>query len=155
MTLSTQSIPLIQLELSRTSKAMPLNDLQHAFALHPSMEAVGDQVVLGTSGLSHLAKSNSPQSLNPLSGLPTHSDAELKQVSQNFESIFMQMIFKEMRNSVQKSDLFGHSQGMEFFESMYDDQLMQKMASAGGMGLGQMIYEKLKTVTTPHQKTFS
>jgi Rod binding domain-containing protein len=66
----------------------------------------------------------------------------------------MQMLFKEMRNSVEKSNLLGNSQGMEFFESMYDSGLTQQLASAGGLGIGHMVYEKLKGATLPHQKTF-
>lgn len=129
---------------------MPLGALEKAFALKSALASqAADQVVLGPSGMSHLTKG-----LNPLSGLPSHSDAEIKEVSKNFESIFMQMIFKEMRNSVQKSDLFGNSQGMEFFQSMYDSQLTQQLASAGGIGIGNMVYEKLKQATLPHHKTF-
>lgn len=144
------------MDLFGTSKPLPINALGTVFALQPSLASkAASQVVLGPAGLSHLSKSLSPAALNPLSGSPTHSDAELKTVSQNFESVFMQMLMKEMRNSVQKSNLMDNSKGMEFFESMYDEQLTQKLASAGGMGLGRMIYERLKAVTQPHQKTFS
>lgn len=144
------------MDLLGSSKPLPLNVLGAAFSLKPSLASeAASQVMLGPSGLNHLTNSLSPAALNPLSGLPNHSDAELKSVAQNFESIFMQMLMKEMRNSVQKSNLFGNSRGMEFFESMYDEQLTQKLASSGGLGLGHMVYERLKQVTQPHQKTFS
>ncbi|HJT23785.1 MAG TPA: rod-binding protein [bacterium] len=144
------------LELLGSSKPLPMNGLGTAFALKPSLaSAAASQVMLGPSGLNHLTKSLSPATLNPLSGLPSHSEAELKSVAQNFESLFMEMLMKEMRNSVQKSNLLGNSRGMEFFESMYDEQLTQKLASSGGLGLGHMVYERLKQVTLPHQKTFS
>jgi flagellar protein FlgJ len=154
---STQPIAsLATFDLSQASKGLPLSALKAAISLQPALASqAADQVILGPSGLSHLGKNLSPQALNPLSGLPSHSDTEIKQVAKNFESIFMQMMFKEMRNSVQKSNLFGNSQGMEFFESMYDEQLTQKLASAGGLGIGQMVYKKLKSATLPHQKTFS
>jgi hypothetical protein len=154
--LSTQPVSLPPMNLSDSLKAFPLSALKEAFALQPGLASqAADQVILGPAGLSHLTKSLSPGALNPLSGNATHSEAELKQVSKNFESIFLQMLFKEMRNSVQKSGLFGNSQGMELFESMYDEQLTQQLASAGGLGMGQMIYQKLKSATVPHQKTFS
>jgi Rod binding domain-containing protein len=144
------------MDLFGSSKAFPLNNLETAFALQPSLASkAASQVVMGTAGLSHLNKSLFPSALNSLSGTPGHSDAELKTVAQNFESLFLQMMMKEMRNSVQKSNLLGNSKGMEFFESMYDEQLTQKLASAGGIGLGRMIYDRLKQVTQPHQKTFS
>jgi flagellar protein FlgJ len=154
--LPAQAVSFFPLGLSDSSKGFPMSAMQKAFSLQPGLATkAADQVVLGQSGLSHLSKSGSPESLNPLRGLPAHSDAEIQQVSKNFESIFLQMVFKEMRNSVQKSNLFGNAQGMEFFESMYDEKLTQQLASSGGLGLGQMVYQKLKAVTAPHQKNFS
>ncbi len=130
--------------------------MQKVFSLQPDLASkAADQVILGQSGLSHLTKNSSAASLNPLHGAPTHTDDEIRQVSKNFESIFLQMVFKEMRKSVQKSNLLGNSQGMEIFESMYDEDLTQQLASSRGVGLGQMIYQRLKAVTVPHQKTFS
>ena len=156
MNLLIQPVSTTPMELLGSSKPLPVNLLGAAFSLKPSVASeAASQVMLGPSGLNHLTKPLSPSTLNPLSGQVTHTDAELKSVAQNFESVFMQMLMKEMRNSVQKSNLFGNSRGMEFFESMYDEQLTQKLASAGGIGLGHMIYEKLKQVTEPHQKTFS
>lgn len=156
MNLTVQPLTTTPMELLGSSKPLPVQVMGAAFSLKPSIASeAASQVMMGPSGLSHLTKGLSPSALNPLSGLPAHTDAELKSVAQNFESIFMQMLMKEMRNSVQKSNLLGNSKGMEFFESMYDEQLTQKLASAGGIGLGHMFYEKLKQVTQPHQKTFS
>jgi flagellar protein FlgJ len=154
--LPAQAVSFLPLGLLDSSKGLPISAMQKSFSLQPGPTSkIADQVVLGQSGLSHLTKGLSSASLNPLHGLPAHSDAEIQQVSKNFESIFLQMVFKEMRDSVQKSNLFGNTQGMEFFESMYDEKLTQQLASAGGFGLGQMVYQKLKAVTVPHQKTFS
>lgn len=150
MALPTQTFSILPLGNDGLSKGFSLAPLQKAFALEPGLVSKAtDQVMFSNSGLNHLTKG-----LNPLGGTPSHSDAEIKAVSKNFESIFMQMLFKEMRDSVQKSDLFGDSQGMEFFQSMSDDQMSQKLASAGGLGIGQMVYDRLKAVTEPHQKTF-
>lgn len=151
MNLAAQPVSMAPMSLFSDPKAIPISLLGKAFALKPSLTAqAAGQVVLGPSGLNHLTKS-----LSPLNGISSHSDAELKTVSQNFESLFMDMLMKEMRNSVQKSNLLGNSQGMEFFESMYDQQLTQRLASSGGLGIGRMIYDRLKQVTQPHQKTFS
>ncbi len=156
MNFPSQVPPAATLSLLGDPKGLPISRLGKVFSMAPSFTAqAASPVLMGTSGLNHLTKSLSPASLKPLSGLPNHSDAELKTVSQNFESIFMQMLMREMRNSVPKSKLLGDSQAMEFFEGMYDDQLSQKMASAGGIGIGRMVYQRLKQVTQPHQKTFS
>lgn len=132
-----------------------LSALGKAFSLKPGLATnAADQVLMGPSGLSHLTKSLGARSLNPLNGPATHSDEEVRQVAKNFESIFLQMLMKEMRSSVQRSDLLGNSRGMEFFESMFDEQMTKQLSSAGGIGLGQMVYNKLQTATVPHQKTF-
>jgi Rod binding domain-containing protein len=98
---------------------------------------------------------NTDHHLNPLTGTPTYSSAEIKKVSQNFESIFMRMMFKEMRDSVQKSDLFGDSKPMELFQSMYDDQLSDTLSAAGGIGLGKMVYQQLEKATGSHLNNIS
>jgi peptidoglycan hydrolase FlgJ len=157
MNFAVPPVGLSSLEMSGlTAPGLPLNVMGKAYSLEPALASQAvDQVVLGQSGISHLTKSLSPGELNPLSGMASHSDSELRQVSKNFESIFLQMVFKEMRNSVEKSDLFGNTQGMEFFESMRDQALTEQLANAGGIGLGQMVYQRLKQVTVPHQKTFA
>ena len=151
-----QPISLMPLPLSMEAKGFPVQALQQALALQPSLgsAAAGQAMGMPSTG-SSFPLDLKPTSLNPLKGPALHSDAELKKVSKNFESIFMRMLFKEMRNSVQKSDVFGNSRAMEFFENMQDEQLSESLASAGGLGIGNMIYQKLKASTLPHQKTFS
>lgn len=113
-----------------------LNNLSDYLASHP----------IATNGFAV----NGAHHLNPLTGTPTYTTAEIKKVSQNFESIFMRMMFKEMRDSVQKSNLFGDSKPMELFQSMYDDQLSDTLSDAGGIGLGKLVYQQLEKATNPH-----
>jgi Rod binding domain-containing protein len=128
-----------------------LSGLGKGFSVNPpsNLNNLENYLPAASSGMSL----SSAHPMNPLTGTPTYSPAELKKVSQNFESIFMRMMFKEMRDSVQKSDLFGDSRTMGFFQSMSDDQLSDTLSAAGGIGLGKMIYQQLQQVTGPHQKT--
>lgn len=151
------SMPLPQpLEATRFSPA----SLQLAMALKPSLaaEAAG-RTMLGSASysLNPLKPKLNPLN-NPsmsLTGVKAHTDAEIRQVSQKFEAVFIRMMFKQMRDTVQKSPLFGNSQAMEFFETMQDEEMANHLASAGGIGIGNVIYQKLKQVTAPHLKTFS
>ena len=86
---------------------------------------------------------------------PEHSDAEVKAVSKKFEAIFMRMLLKEMRNSVEKNGLLGDSNAMDIFQSMQDDQISDSVSAAGGIGIGSLIYQKLKSATVPHLRTYS
>jgi Rod binding domain-containing protein len=135
--------------------SMPV--LQKAFQIKPDLvsKAVG-QAMAGSSAspLTPGFSLSSLHALNPLSGAKTHSDSQLRKVSHDFESIFLQMMFKEMRHSVEKTNLFGNSQASEFFENMQDEELSKQLASAGGIGIGDQIYQKLKQVTEPHIKSY-
>lgn len=160
MNLSSQPVePLLPLQ-NRT--AFKLSDFQQAHATQSSIASqMAGEAIINNTFISHLPSSPSTQALsplkqlNPLSGAHIHSDSEIQKVSKEFESIFLQMLLKEMRNSVQKSGLLGNSQAFGFFESMHDEQLSSQLASAGGIGISRMLYERLKGATEIHQKSFS
>lgn len=68
----------------------------------------------------------------------------LKEVCQDFESVFMGIIYKEMRATIEKSDLIPESNATNIFESMLDEEIANKASKAGGIGLGDMLYNHLK-----------
>lgn len=68
---------------------------------------------------------------------------ELKKVCREFEGIFLGMMYKQMKATVPKSGLFQSGAAQEIFESMLDEKLMEKAASSGGAGLGDMLYKQL------------
>lgn len=69
--------------------------------------------------------------------------AAKKEVSQQFESLFMQMVFHSMRdaNKALASDLFGGQQ-MEMYQDMFDKQL-SLMLPKGGLGLAELIEKNI------------
>ena len=135
-------------------RSFSVGSLQQAITLQPSLASAAAGQMMGQSGANTFPLMNTP-ALQPLNGMKTHDDEEIKRVSKNFEAIFMRMLFKEMRNSVQKSGILGNSQAMDFFETMRDDQLSEQLANSGGLGIGNMVYEKLRETTLPHQKTYT
>ena len=72
-------------------------------------------------------------------------DAALKQVSLQFESLFMQMIMKSMREATRSlnEDSFLNTQYTEHYQEMHDEQLVQELSRQGGLGLGEMLYQQL------------
>ncbi len=70
-------------------------------------------------------------------------DARLREASKGFEAIFMNKMWQQMRSTVPKNDYL-HSKEEEFYLSMFDRELSQKLADAGGIGLGKMLYDSLK-----------
>lgn len=70
-------------------------------------------------------------------------DKELKQVCQEFESIMLSMLYKQMKATVTKSDLIKKDPGTDIFESMQDEQLMEQASKTGSLGLAESLYKQL------------
>lgn len=69
--------------------------------------------------------------------------AKLKEACKGFESMFIQMMWKEMRSTVPENSLFGESQGEKIFRDMLDTEMADRISDAGGMGLADVMYEQL------------
>ena len=134
------------------STGFSISSLQQAISLQPSLATAAAGQMMSPGGASAFALT---PTFSPFNGPKTHTDEQMRQVSKNFEAIFMRMLFKEMRNSVQKSGILGNSQAMDFFETMRDDQMAEQLANSGGLGIGNMVYEKLKEISLPHQRVFT
>ncbi len=68
----------------------------------------------------------------------------LKKACQDFESIFVQMIFKNMRSTAPEDALLEKSQAQSIFEGMLDEELSKKVAGANGMGIADMLFNQLQ-----------
>ncbi len=68
--------------------------------------------------------------------------AQLKQVCHEFESIFISMMYKQMKATVPKSDYLGSDTATELYNSMLDDQLVE-ISSQRGIGLADVMYKQL------------
>ena len=86
-------------------------------------------------------------SLAELKSSPTRSsdkvDSASSEVAQQFESLVLNLMLKEMRKTVSRSGLMD-SEAMKTFEQMFDQQVALGMAKAGGIGLGKFIAQQLE-----------
>lgn len=88
---------------------------------------------------------NDLNSLNSLKSGARKDDPEaVRAVAQQFESMFMQLILKSMRDAsdVLASDI-GNGYQTKFYRDMHDQQLSLEMSKQGGFGLADVIYEQL------------
>ena len=70
---------------------------------------------------------------------------KLMQVCKEFEGIFINMLLKEMKNTVPDAGLIEKSQGTKIFEDMYMEELSDEISKGNnGMGIAQMMYKQLK-----------
>ena len=67
---------------------------------------------------------------------------KLKQLCQDFESILIHTMFKQMRQSVPDDGYLEHGMEMEMFQEMMDMETAREMSRKGGLGLGQLLYEQ-------------
>lgn len=70
----------------------------------------------------------------------------IKEVAKQFESIFVGMMLKSMRQASLAKGIFDSSQS-DFYRDMYDQQLSLHLGEKGGIGLADLIEKQL----SPHQ----
>lgn len=85
------------------------------------------------------------QELKAKANKDPESKEALQKAAQHFESIFIGMMLKSMReaNAVFEKDNPMHSNTTNFFRDMYDQQLSTDMANNGSMGLADLIVQQL------------
>ncbi|PKK91825.1 MAG: hypothetical protein CVV64_03795 [Candidatus Wallbacteria bacterium HGW-Wallbacteria-1] len=76
--------------------------------------------------------------------LPSGSEnTRLREVSREFESIFVNQMLKAMRKTVMKTGMMDGGTGEEVFTEMLDTEYSKSLAASGGFGLAEMIYKQL------------
>lgn len=74
--------------------------------------------------------------------------AAVKGVAQQFESLFMQMVLKSMRDAVPREGLFDNN-ASRLYESLHDQQLSLQLGGGRGLGLAAMIEKQLTQGAAP------
>jgi flagellar protein FlgJ len=72
----------------------------------------------------------------------TDSKKALRDVAQQFESIFLKMMLKSMRDASFGDPLFD-SDNSKFYRQMYDDQLTMDLSKKGSVGLADVLVQQL------------
>ena len=68
---------------------------------------------------------------------------ELRKVSDDFESLFVNELLKVMRQGVSKSSLIEATPGRTIFEGMLDDEYSKIIAEKRQFGVSDMVYDYL------------
>ena len=103
------------------------------------MNTLNPQVQALSSGQYH--------DLNGLTDLKRASREDPNQavdeVAEQFESMFIQMMLKSMRDALPKDGIFS-SNDMDTYTEMADQQIAVNMAKSGGIGLADVIARQLR-----------
>jgi len=76
-------------------------------------------------------------------GVAIDRSSKLYEQCQEFESIFVNMMLKEMRGTVEKSGLIDGGQAEDIFSDMLYDEYAKDMSKAAGFGLSDAVYIEL------------
>lgn len=68
---------------------------------------------------------------------------KMRETAQQFEAIFIQQMYKEMRKTVPEGGLLPKSGAEESFEQMMDQEAALATARQGGIGLAEMMMQQL------------
>jgi len=73
------------------------------------------------------------------------SEEELRKVAKDFESMFMNVVLKQMRESNESTESpWGDTGKSKFFESMLDDEYSKMSAGKTKNSLAEVIYQNLR-----------
>ena len=77
-------------------------------------------------------------------GQPVANDmAGLKQVAKQFESLFYGQLLASLRSSVPDNPFWGQGSGTKIYQQMHDEQMADRLADAGGLGIADLIIRQL------------
>jgi flagellar protein FlgJ len=78
------------------------------------------------------------------------SPAAIKEVAKQFESVFLNMVMKSMRQA-KLADSVLDSKQSEFYQDMYDQQMAIQLSGKPGVGLADMIVKQLSPKPKPDE----
>lgn len=103
-----------------------------------------------TSTYNDIYASASNQSVSKLEGqlgkdYSKVQDDELMDACKQFEAYFLEQMFKEMMNTIPKSEESGSTANMvDFFEDQMVQNIATESTEQNSLGLAQMLYEQMK-----------
>lgn len=75
--------------------------------------------------------------------LDNKDEKELKKVCKEFEGMLLEILYKQMKATVPKSNLIPADPGREIFEDMLDEELVKESANCTNLGLAENLYRQL------------
>lgn len=74
-----------------------------------------------------------------------NQNEQLKKAASAMESLFVKMMYKSMKQTVEKSGLLDGGQAEDIFDDMLGDELSVQFSGQGRFGLAEMIYNELSS----------
>lgn len=74
----------------------------------------------------------------------SETNAKLKKLAQEYESIFVSMMFKQMDQAGFKSDLVDTGMSRDIYKDMYYNEIAKKAAFKSDLGIAEAMYDQIK-----------
>ena len=87
--------------------------------------------------------------LSPSDGQQKTESARLEKACMDFESIFINQMLKASDTGVAGDSGFLKGNDGKIIKSMFNEKLADTMSSGGGIGLGEVLFEQLKSSALP------
>lgn len=68
----------------------------------------------------------------------------LKEACENFESLFIYQMLKSMRSAIKEEGFLGATHEKSIYYSMFDEKISEVVSKGDGIGLGRILFNKLK-----------
>ena len=124
------------LSAAMTDKTRQVNGLTSAISAASAVSASDAQAI------ADMAESDSFES-KLRSAMTNNNETELKDACRQFEELMLGILYKSMKATIHRSELFPESPGRDIYEQWQDDALMKKIAERGTFGLADMMYTQL------------
>ena len=82
--------------------------------------------------------------LPPLGAQPPSTDRKLRDAAQQLEGVFVEQLFKSMRETVPDGGVIDGGSGEEIFSSLMDQHLAAQVPADWERGLGAALYRQLR-----------
>ncbi len=115
------------------------NIINNHSSLNSNIKNVGDRY-------NNMSKFSVPND-NSIDSVNDKSSSELKRlkdVSQDFEAILLNQMFKSMRQTINKSNLVDGGMAENIFEDMLYDEYSKGFSKTKKMGISEMIFNQMK-----------
>lgn len=71
------------------------------------------------------------------------NNQQIREACAEFEALFINMMLKELRTTVNKSGFMDGGNAEELYTGLMDNQISQDLAAKGGIGLAAMLYRQM------------
>jgi len=75
--------------------------------------------------------------------VPGRDPQQIKAAAQQFEAIFIQQVFKEMRNTIPEGGMIERGNADDVYTQLQDAEAAKVMAERGGIGLADLMLQQL------------